>query len=82
MPMNATSISRQLRLLGFNPVAASDRNRQGLRVTNSGERVRVSADLDIERHAWQLSASARVALADAGLTIEPCDGASFYVVAD
>jgi hypothetical protein len=76
----ANTISRQLRALGFHPVAASDRNRQGLRVTNSGTgRVRVSADLDREREAQDLAVAARQALVGHGYSVEVTDPAAFYV---
>lgn len=67
--MNAASISRELRTMGFNPVAASDRNREGLRVTNSATAVRVSADLDAERAAVAMAQDAFSALRDAGYDV-------------
>jgi hypothetical protein len=65
--MNAASVSRHLRSLGFSPVAPSDHNRQGLKVRASASgRVRVVADLNSERAAQTLAMEARDALREAG----------------
>lgn len=80
--MTANAISRQLRRLGFNPVAPSDRNRQGIRVSTGGAgRVRVTADLDSHREARELAMTARHELVRNGRTVESslADNA-FYVV--
>lgn len=78
--MNASSISRQLATLGLRPVAASDRSREGLRVTNATNRVRVSADLDRPAEARDLAIAARQALIGAGFRVETTDEVAFYVV--
>jgi hypothetical protein len=79
----ANVISRQLRSLGFNPVAASDRNRQGLRVTNSATgRVRVTADLDLDREAADLAVAARQALVGLGYRVEVSEPNAFHVYGD
>lgn len=78
--MNAASISRKLRALGFAPVAPSDRMREGLKCRESAlDRVRVVADLDSERDAIALAREARLALIDAGYSVEHCSPAAFYV---
>lgn len=81
-PTSATAVSRHLRDVGFSPVAAADRNRQGLRVTSAlWGRVRVEADLDVEREANDLAIAARQALIGAGFVVQasPNDPAAFYV---
>jgi|1185.fasta_scaffold707867_2 hypothetical protein len=80
--MNASSISRQLRSLGFAPVAPSDHNRQGLKVRGSSlGRVRVTADLDSIGDARALALAARTALTGADYRVELAgeDEAAFYV---
>jgi hypothetical protein len=76
----AASISRKLRSLGFNPVAASDRSRQGLRVTGGAGGVRVSADLDNPSEAQALGIAARQAIMGAGYHVRCTDNASFHVL--
>jgi hypothetical protein len=77
----ASTISAQLRRLGFAPMGSATRtSRPGLRVTQSGERVHVVADLDSERAAHDLAVAARTALIAAGYSVAATEyDAAFYV---
>jgi hypothetical protein len=80
--MNASTISRHLRSVGFQPMgSANRRTRQGLRVTDGYSGVRVCADLDSDREAADLAIAARQALIAAGYTLnlESDNPAAFHV---
>jgi hypothetical protein len=77
--MNAQSISRFLRSVGFKPVAPSDYSRQGLKVKRSLGHVRIVADVDSSREAHDLAVAARSALVGAGYVVSDTDCAAFYV---
>lgn len=80
--MNAAAISGVLHRLGFRPIPTHTYEREGLRVTKSGTRVRVTADLDSARAAAELAEDARQALIEAGYCVEPTvayNPAAFYV---
>jgi len=76
----APAVSAVLRRLGFQPMGSASRTtREGLRVTESGNRVRVVADLNSDREAHDLAIAARQALIGAGYKVEVSDEAAFYV---
>jgi broad-specificity NMP kinase len=69
--MRASNVSAKLRDLGYNPVAASDRMRQGLRITGSSAgRVRVVADLDSDREALAMISEVHATLAGLGWNVK------------
>ena len=79
--MRAAAVSAALRRAGFAPMgSANRRSREGLRVTQSGNRVRVCADLNSDREAADLAVAARQALKAAGYVLSLTDNpAAFYV---
>lgn len=69
-PVTGPSVSAFLRRAGFQPSgSANRRTRQGLRVTQSGTRVTVTADLDSDREAARLGDDLAAALTEGGYTV-------------
>lgn len=77
--MNAASVSRTLRRLGFNPLGSgTPRKREGLRVTGTTTgRVWVTADLDSDRAACEMTMNVAKALAGAGYEVRNVENAVF-----
>ena len=77
MAITGASVSAYLRRAGFNPVAAADRSREGLRCTKSGNGVHVSADLDTSTAAKRMMDDVEAVLIDGGYLVERSTGWSF-----
>jgi hypothetical protein len=79
MTTKAATVSATLRRSGLNPASPSDYNRQGLKAKQSGNRVRVVADIDDDAVAAQLATEAADVLAGAGYAVEVASNDAFYV---
>jgi hypothetical protein len=78
----ANVVSRHLAKVGLRPLpSGTSRMREGLRVSKSWQKVRVTADLNSSREAADLAIAAREALIAAGFVIEtlPDTPGAFYV---
>lgn len=68
--ISGPSVSAFLRRQGFQPSGSANRGtRQGLRVTQCGTRITVTADLDSDREAARLAEDVAEALTDGGYSI-------------
>jgi hypothetical protein len=75
----ASSVSAAFRRAGWNPV--STRNREGLRVTNSVNGVRVCWDVDVDNgRAREVIQAVREEAQELGYVVGPLDGFAFYVL--
>ena len=73
MSVSASSVSAVLRRNGFLPVTGSDRRREGIRVTNGLDSVRVVADLNSAAQAKLMAVGVAEMLETAGYRIKTDD---------
>ena len=73
MSISASSVSAVLRRNGFLPVTGNDRRREGIRVTNGLDSVRVVADLNSAAQAKLMAVGVAETLETAGYRIKTDD---------